>query len=237
MLVVKNLEKSYGKRKIIRDVSFSVKEGEVFSILGPNGAGKTTCFYMIFGIVNPDSGKVYLHDRDITDIPIYLRARLGIGYLPQDASIFQGLSTEDNIMGVLENFIENQNERAEKLESLLKEFNLLHIRKSISIALSGGERRRLEIARLLASDPSFVLLDEPFAGVDPVSVNDVIAIIRSLANRGIGVVITDHNVREILKCADRICVVYDGKVLINGDKNEILANETVREVYLGRDFE
>lgn len=236
MLLVKNLKKSYGKRLVIRDVSFEIKKGEVFAILGPNGAGKTTSFYMIFGIVKPDSGKIELDGEDITNFPMYVKTRMGIGYLPQEASIFQGLTTEENILAVLENFIKNKTERFEKLESLLNEFNLLHIRKSLSISLSGGERRRLEIARLLASDPSFVLLDEPFAGVDPVSVSGVIDIIRGLANRGIGVVITDHNAREILKSADKISVIYDGTVLVSGTKEDVLKNETVKEVYLGKDF-
>lgn len=229
--------KSYGSRQVIRDVSFSVQRGEIFAILGPNGAGKTTSFYMIFGIVKPNSGTIFLDGHDITDLPMYLRAKIGIGYLPQEASIFQGLTAEENIMAVLENFLENQEEREQKLDELIKDFNLSHVRKSKSIALSGGERRRLEIARLLASDPDFVLLDEPFAGVDPVSVSGVIDIIKSLAKRGIGVIITDHNAREIFKSADRICIIYDGKVLIDGKKDDILQNETVRNVYLGSDFE
>jgi len=236
MLIVKNLQKSYGKRMIIKDVSFEIKKGEVFAILGPNGAGKTTSFYMIFGIVKPDSGTITLDGHDITNIPMHLRAKIGIGYLPQEASIFQGLSVEDNILCVLENFVENENERIEKLNLLISDFNLEKVRKSISISLSGGERRRLEIARLLASDPSYILLDEPFAGVDPVSVGEVIEIIRNLANRNIGVVITDHNAREIMKSSDKICVIYDGSVLINGTKEEVMANKIVREVYLGSDF-
>lgn len=236
MLEAKNLVKSYGKRKIIRDVSFSVKKGEIFAILGPNGAGKTTCFYMIFGIVRPDSGKIILDGHDITQIPMHLKAKLGIGYLPQEASIFQGLSTEDNIMAVLENFVAGKDEQIKRLDELLDEFKLQHVRKSMSIALSGGERRRLEVARLLASNPDYVLLDEPFAGVDPVSVNGVIEITKTLSAKGIGVIITDHNVREILKCADRICVVYDGTVLVNGTKDDVLNNKIVREVYLGQDF-
>ncbi len=236
MLEVRNLTKSYNGRRVIRDVSFSVKKGEIFGILGPNGAGKTTSFYMIFGIVKPDGGQVLLNGHDITNLPMYLRAKIGIGYLPQEASIFQGLTTEENILAVLENFVSNQSERMAKLDSLIADFNLEHIRKSKSVALSGGERRRLEIARLLASDPNFVLLDEPFAGVDPVSVYDVIEIIHSLARRGIGVIITDHNAREILKSSDKICVIYEGKVLVNGTKDDVLKNETVQRVYLGEDF-
>lgn len=236
MLIAKNLKKSYGKRLVIRDVSFEIKRGEVFGILGPNGAGKTTSFYMIFGIVKPDGGTIELDGVDITNLPMYVKARIGIGYLPQEASIFQGLTTEENIMAVIENFIDEEEKRQEKLEELLTEFKLHHVRKSLSVALSGGERRRLEIARLLASDPSFVLLDEPFAGVDPVSVSGVIAIIRGLAKKGIGVVITDHNAREILKSADKIAVIYDGQVLISGTKDDILKNQTVTDVYLGKDF-
>lgn len=236
MLSVHNLVKSYGKKRVIKDVSFSINKGEIFGILGPNGAGKTTSFYMIFGIVNPDSGTIDIDGHDITNIPMHIKSKIGIGYLPQDMSIFQGLTTKENIVAVLENFCSTKDEINEKLAKLLDEFSLNHVADSLSMSLSGGERRRLEIARLLASSPSFVLLDEPFAGVDPVSVIDIINIIKDLAKRDIGVIITDHNAREILNCCDKICVIYDGKVLVNGTKSDVLQNETVKTVYLGTDF-
>jgi len=236
MLVVKNLKKSYGKREIIKDVSFEVKKGQIFSILGPNGAGKTTCFYMIFGIVNPNSGKIFLNEHDITNVPIYMKSSLGIGYLPQESSIFQGLTTEENIIAVLENFVKNKDERMAKLNELINDFHLSHVRDSMSMSLSGGEKRRLEIARLLASDPDFILLDEPFAGVDPVSTKDIIDIIKSLAAKNIGIIITDHNVREIMQCTDEMCIIYEGKILVQGQKEEILANDMVKKIYLGSDF-
>ncbi|QED23604.1 LPS export ABC transporter ATP-binding protein [Candidatus Deianiraea vastatrix] len=236
MLIATNLKKSYGNRIVIKDVSFQIQRGEVFGILGPNGAGKTTSFYMIFGIVKPDSGKITLDGHDITNIPMHMKSRIGIGYLPQEASIFQTLTTKENILCVLENFYHNKDERMTRLDQLIYDFELQKVANSPSIALSGGERRRLEIARLLASDPSFVLLDEPFAGVDPVSVNGVINIIKDLAKRNIGVVITDHNAREILKSSDKISVIYDGKVLVHGTKDDILQNQTVKDVYLGKDF-
>jgi lipopolysaccharide export system ATP-binding protein len=237
MLIAKNLQKYYGKRLVIKDVNFEIKRGEIFGILGPNGAGKTTSFYMIFGIVKPDKGKITIDGVDITELPMHIKAKIGIGYLPQESSIFQGLTTEENILCVVENYIQDKTQQQGRLNELLDEFNLQKVRKSPSVALSGGEKRRLEIARLLASNPSFVLLDEPFAGVDPVSVSSVIEIIKNLANKGIGVVITDHNAREILKAADKIAVIYDGTVLVNGTKEEVLKNQTVRDVYLGRDFE
>ena len=235
-LYVEGLFKSYNKREIIKGVDFKVSSGESVAILGPNGAGKTTCFYMIVGIVKPDAGTINLDEHDISTIPIYMRAKLGISYLPQEPSIFRGLTTEQNIMAVLEMIEPSKEARLEKLESLLNEFKISHLRKSLSISLSGGERRRLEIARCLATNPNFILLDEPFAGVDPVSVKDVISIIAELKERNIGVLITDHNVRETLKITDRAYIIYNGKVLVEGNAKKIIANKDARKYYLGEDF-
>jgi lipopolysaccharide export system ATP-binding protein len=235
-LLAKNISKSYGDKLVIRDISIEIKQGEVVGLLGPNGAGKTTTFYMIVGLVKADKGNIFLNQSDITNLAIHQRASLGIGYLPQEASIFRGMNVEENIMAVLEIVERNKNKRKEKLEELLEEFSITHIRKSHAMALSGGERRRTEIARALATDPSFILLDEPFAGVDPIAVNDIRAMVSHLANRGIGVLITDHNVRETLSIVDRAYIVYDGKILFSGNRQEIIDNQDVRKVYLGENF-
>lgn len=236
LLIIDNISKSYGKKTVIRNVSLQIKEGEVVGLLGPNGAGKTTCFYMIVGLVGSDEGKIIMENVDITKMPMYQRAELGISYLPQESSIFTGLNVEDNIMAALEVIEDNKDNRVKKLQNLLEEFNISHIRKSSAMALSGGERRRVEIARTLASNPDFILLDEPFAGVDPIAVNDIRRMIKYLKNRGIGVLITDHNVRETLSIVDRAYIVYDGKILVSGTSEEILNNQDVRRVYLGTDF-
>lgn len=235
-LYAKNVSKSYGNKLVIRDISIEIKQGEVVGLLGPNGAGKTTTFYMIVGLVGADNGNIFLDQIDITNLAIHQRAKLGIGYLPQEASIFRGMNVEENIMAVLQIVEPNKNKQQEKLEKLLEEFSITHIRKSHALALSGGERRRTEIARALATDPAFILLDEPFAGVDPIAVNDIRAMVSHLANRGIGVLITDHNVRETLSIVDRAYIVYDGKILFSGNREEIIDNEDVRKVYLGENF-
>lgn len=235
-LQIKNLGKSYGAKTVIRDVSLGIKQGEVVGLLGPNGAGKTTCFYMIVGLVDVGLGNIFIDEIDITHLPIYQRARLGISYLPQEASIFRGMNVEENILAVLEISQANEVKRKEMLEQLLEEFSITHIRKSSALALSGGERRRVEIARALATNPSFILLDEPFAGVDPIAVNDIRQMVMHLKDRGIGVLITDHNVRETLSIVDRGYIIYDGKVLTSGTKEEIVENKDVRRVYLGDDF-
>ncbi len=236
ILSAKNLSKSYGKKTVIRDISLEIKQGEVVGLLGPNGAGKTTCFYMIVGLVDPSSGNIFINQLDITAMPMYQRARLGISYLPQEASIFRGMNVEDNIYSILEIAESNEDKRKERLEELLEEFSITHIRKSHALALSGGERRRVEIARALATNPSFILLDEPFAGVDPIAVNDIRQMVMHLKDRGIGVLITDHNVRETLSIVDRAYIVYDGMVLTSGSKDEIIGHGEVRKVYLGEDF-
>ena len=236
ILLAKNISKSYGDKFVIRDISIEIKQGEVVGLLGPNGAGKTTTFYMIVGLVKADKGNIFINEADITNLAIHQRARLGIGYLPQEASIFRGMNVEENIMAVLEIVEPNKNKRKEKLEELLEEFSITHIRKSHALALSGGERRRTEIARALATDPSFILLDEPFAGVDPIAVNDIRAMVSHLKDRGIGVLITDHNVRETLSIVDRAYIVYDGKILFSGNRQEIIDNQDVRKVYLGENF-
>ncbi|MFG1379287.1 LPS export ABC transporter ATP-binding protein [Xanthobacter autotrophicus] len=230
------IAKSYGGRQVVRDVSLNVRRGEAVGLLGPNGAGKTTCFYMVTGLVKADRGRIELDGHDITPMPMYRRARLGVGYLPQEASIFRGLSVEDNIMGVLEVTEPNRARRREETEALLEEFKITHVRKSPSIALSGGERRRLEIARALASQPSFMLLDEPFAGIDPIAVGDIQALVRHLTSRGIGVLITDHNVRETLGLIDRAYIIHSGSVLMEGDPESIVSSPEVRRLYLGEEF-
>lgn len=235
-LTVHEVEKSYRSRKVVRGVSLAVGRGEAVGLLGPNGAGKTTVFYMITGLVPADAGAIYIDGREATRLPMYRRARLGIGYLPQEASIFRGLTVEQNIMSVLELVEPNRKKRREKLDSLLEEFNISRLRKSPSIALSGGERRRCEIARALASGPSYMLLDEPFAGIDPIAVGDIQELVRHLTQRGIGVLITDHNVRETLSLIDRAYIIYDGQVLTQGHPEEIIKNEDVRRVYLGDMF-
>ena len=231
-----DVKKTYGKRMVVKGVSVAVGRGESVVILGPNGAGKTTVFYMITGLVPADHGDIYIDGRKVTRLPMYRRARLGIGYLPQEASIFRGLTVEQNIMAVLELVEPNKKKRREKLDSLLEEFRITRLRKSPSIALSGGERRRCEIARALASGPSFMLLDEPFAGIDPIAVGDIQELVRHLTQRGIGVLITDHNVRETLSLIHRAYIIFDGQVLTQGKPEEIIANEDVRRVYLGDMF-
>ncbi len=235
-LEVHHLGKSYGGRQVVADVSLNVHNGEAVGLLGPNGAGKTTVFYMITGLVRPDKGSIGLDGHDVTGLPMYRRARLGIGYLPQEASIFRGLSVEDNILAVLEITESDRDARARELESLLEEFDIKRLRKSPSIALSGGERRRCEIARALAGHPSFMLLDEPFAGIDPIAVGDIQDLVRHLKGRGIGVLITDHNVRETLGLIDRAYIIHSGHVLTEGSPDEIVANPDVRRLYLGEDF-
>jgi len=235
-LAIHGVEKSFGTRKIVHGVSLYVRRGEAVGILGPNGAGKTTCFYMITGLIKPDRGRVELDGHDVTQLPMYQRARLGIGYLPQEASIFRGLSVEDNIRAVLEVVEPDKRKREHELDSLLEEFNVTRLRKSPSIALSGGERRRVEIARALASRPSYMLLDEPFAGIDPIAVGDIQQLVRHLTQRGIGVLITDHNVRETLGLTDRAYIVYAGEVLTEGSPDEIVNDPDVRRLYLGEEF-
>lgn len=237
MLKAENLKKTYKAKSVINDISLSVKHGEIVGLLGPNGAGKTTCFYLILGLVNQNSGKVSIDGDDLTRLPIHGRARKGVGYLPQDPSIFKNLNVEENILAV----IETQKsilpkERIDLLENLLVEFNIVHIRKSLGITLSGGERRRVEIARALASNPKFILLDEPFAGVDPISVNDIKKVINQLKNRGIGILITDHNVRETLDICERAYIIGEGRVIAEGTSNDILNNKKVKEIYLGENF-
>ncbi len=235
-LTAHHIQKSYKRRMVVKGVSLAVGRGESVGLLGPNGAGKTTVFYMITGLVNADAGRITIDGQDVTRLPMYRRARLGIGYLPQEASIFRGLTVEQNIMAVLELVERSSKRRKEKLDSLLEEFRISHLRKSPSIGLSGGERRRCEIARALASGPSFMLLDEPFAGIDPIAVGDIQELVRHLTERGIGVLITDHNVRETLSLIDRAYIIYDGQVLTQGKPEEIIANDDVRRVYLGDMF-
>jgi lipopolysaccharide export system ATP-binding protein len=235
-LSVHHVEKSYRRRKVVRGVSLAVARGESVGLLGPNGAGKTTVFYMITGLVPADSGQIFIDGHDIARLPMYRRARLGIGYLPQEASIFRGLTVEQNIMAVLELVEPSRKKRREQLDKLLEEFSITRLRKAPSIALSGGERRRCEIARALASRPSYMLLDEPFAGIDPIAVRDIQELVRHLTQRGIGVLVTDHNVRETLSLIDRAYIIYDGQVLTEGNPAEIIANEDVRRVYLGDMF-
>jgi lipopolysaccharide export system ATP-binding protein len=236
VLRIDNIFKSYKHKKVINGISFSVGQGEAIGLLGPNGAGKTTCFYMIAGLINVNSGKIFIDEVDITSLPMHQRASLGIGYLPQEASIFRGMNVEDNIMSVLEIVNNNQQERIEMMEKLLDEFSIQHIRKSHALSLSGGERRRVEIARTLATNPLFILLDEPFAGVDPIAINDIRKMITHLKDRGIGVLITDHNVRETLSIVDKGYIVYDGKILASGTKDEIINHQDVKRVYLGESF-
>lgn len=235
-LQVISIAKSYDKRVVLADVSLSVGEGEVVGLLGPNGAGKTTCFYSIMGLVKPDAGRIILEGVDITGLPMYRRAILGLGYLPQETSIFRGMTVEQNILAVLELAEPDKAARVEKLETLLGEFGLTRLRSSPAMALSGGERRRCEIARALAASPSIVLLDEPFAGIDPLSIADIRDLVKDLKTRGIGVLITDHNVRETLEIVDRACIIYDGKVLFAGRPDELVANADVRRLYLGESF-
>jgi lipopolysaccharide export system ATP-binding protein len=235
-LQVRNLRISYKSRPVIRDFSLDLHHGEVVGLLGPNGSGKTTCFYSIAGLVIAQSGQVFIDGTDITGLPMYLRARMGIGYLPQEVSIFRGLSVEDNILTVLEVAQPDRHKRHERLDELLTEFSINHLRKAPSIALSGGERRRVEIARCLAANPKFLLLDEPFAGIDPIAVGEIRHLVTDLKSRGIGVLITDHNVHETLKIVDRAYILHDGVVLKSGTAQEVIGDETVRRVYLGKNF-
>lgn len=235
-LITKNLSKSYGKRPILLGVNIEVHRGESVGLLGPNGAGKTTCFGIISGLISADGGHIYLDGKDITFMPMYKRARLGIGYLPQEASIFRGLNVEDNIRAVLEIVEADKDVREDRLNMLLDEFQITHLRYSPSLALSGGERRRVEIARSLAARPSFLLLDEPLAGIDPIAMQDLREMIAHLKEKNIGILITDHNVRETLDIVDRAYILYGGKVLCHGDKEKIISDENVRRVYLGERF-
>lgn len=235
-LNVTHIGKRYGGRPVVRDVSLNVRRGEAVGLLGPNGAGKTTCFYMITGLIQPDIGEIHLEGQDITRLPMYRRARLGIGYLPQEASIFRGLTVEQNIMSVLEIAETDPSVRSAMLEELLAEFSITHLRLATGITLSGGERRRVEIARALASKPYFILLDEPLAGIDPIAVDEVRKLVKHLKDRGIGVLITDHNVRETLDIIDRAYIMHDGEVLTEGTPAEIVSNVDVRRVYLGERF-
>jgi lipopolysaccharide export system ATP-binding protein len=235
-LTVRSVVKSFKKRTVVRGVSLDVARGEAVGLLGPNGAGKTTVFYMITGLIPADEGSIRIDGRDVTKLPMYRRARLGIGYLPQEASIFRGLTVEENILAVLEMVEPDKRERQRQLDALLEEFRITRLRKSPSMRLSGGERRRVEIARALATRPSFMLLDEPFAGIDPIAVNDIRALVRHLTERGIGVLITDHNVRETLELVSRAYIIHDGMVLTHGTAHEIINNEDVRRVYLGDQF-
>ncbi|ALG88923.1 MAG: LPS export ABC transporter ATP-binding protein [Confluentimicrobium sp.] len=235
-LKVVHLRKSYRRRPVIRDVSLELGRGEVVALLGPNGSGKTTCFYNIAGLITPEGGSVMIDGRDVTGLPMYRRAKLGIGYLPQEVSIFRGLSVEDNILAILEIAEKDPHKRRERLEELLSEFSISHLRRASALSLSGGERRRVEIARCLAANPKYLLLDEPFAGVDPIAVGEIRGLVSDLKTRGIGVLITDHNVRETLEIVDRAYILHDGTVLMSGTTQEVVQDENVRRVYLGQNF-
>ena len=236
-LYTENIFKSYKGKKVVQDVSIELKQGEIVGLLGPNGAGKTTSFYMIVGLVRPDSGKVFLNNVEITHLPMYKRAQMGLGYLPQEISVFRKLSVEDNIMAILEMTSKSTVERKQRLEELLEEFNLNEFRKTLGNRLSGGEKRSTEIARALATDPQFVLLDEPFAGVDPIAVEDIQGIVSTLKKKNIGILITDHNVQETLSITDRAYLLFEGSILKSGTAEELANDEQVRRVYLGRNFE
>ena len=235
-LLISHLRKSYRKKVVIRDFSMELRRGEVVGLLGPNGSGKTTTFYAIAGLVTPEGGHVHVDGADVTMLPMYRRAQIGIGYLPQEMSIFRGLNVEDNISAILDIVEPDRHKRRERLEELLSEFSIEHLRRAPALALSGGERRRVEIARALAADPNYLLLDEPFAGVDPISVSDIRTLVADLKTRGIGVLITDHNVRETLDIVDRAYILHDGKVLMSGTPEEVVSNDNVRRVYLGENF-
>ena len=235
-LYTENIQKTYRGRAVVNGVSVEVNQGEIVGLLGPNGAGKTTSFYMIVGLVRPDEGKVFLDNTEITKFPMYKRAQMGIGYLPQEVSVFRKLSVEDNILAILEMTDLNKVQRKEKLEQLLEEFHLTHVRKNLGNRLSGGEKRRTEIARALATDPKFVLLDEPFAGVDPIAVEDIKSIVSELKKRNIGILITDHNVQETLSITDRAYLLFEGSILKSGTAEELASDEQVRKVYLGQNF-
>ena len=235
-LQITNLRKSYRKKVVVRDFSMELNRGEVVALLGPNGSGKTTTFYSVAGLVTPEGGTVVVDGHDVTTLPMYRRAQLGIGYLAQEMSIFRGLNVEDNIGAILDISVPSRQKRRERLEELLSDFSIEHLRRAPALALSGGERRRVEIARCLAADPKYLLLDEPFAGVDPISVGDIRNLVSDLKKRGIGVLITDHNVRETLEIVDRAYILHDGKVLMSGTPNDVVENENVRRVYLGDNF-
>ena len=235
-LRVSNLRKSYRKRTVIRDLSMTLARGEVVALLGPNGCGKSTCFYSIAGLVTPEGGQVTIDGRDVTTLPMYRRAKLGIGYLPQEMSVFRGMSVEDNIGAILEISEPDRAIRRKRLDELLSEFSIEHLRRASALALSGGERRRVEIARCLAADPKYVLLDEPFAGVDPIAVGEIRTLVSDLKTRGIGVLITDHNVRETLEIVDRAYIMHSGTILMSGTAEEVVADEKVKQVYLGQNF-
>lgn len=236
MLVAENLGKAYAKKPVVRNISLKLKKGEIVGLLGPNGAGKTTCFYMLTGLIRHDYGKISINGQDVSNMPMYRRARLGLGYLPQEASVFRGLTVEENIMAILEISVPESERRQAMLEELLGEFSLTHLRGAQAIALSGGERRRCEIARALASRPSYILLDEPLAGIDPVAIDDVRKLVLQMRERGIGILITDHNVREALDIIDRAYIIYNGTVLAEGKPEEIVKNADVKRVYLGERF-
>ena len=235
-LEISHLRKSYRKKLVIRDFSMKLDRGEVVALLGPNGSGKTTTFYSIAGLVTPEAGTVVVDGTDVTTLPMYRRAKMGIGYLPQEISIFRGLNVQDNILAILDITIKNRHKRRERLEELLGEFSIEHLRRAPALALSGGERRRVEIARSLAANPKYLLLDEPFAGVDPISVGDIRSLVADLKKRGIGVLITDHNVRETLEIVDRAYILHDGQVLMSGTPQDVVQNDNVRRVYLGENF-
>lgn len=237
ILRAENIVKKYGKRTVVKGVSFNVKQGEIVGLLGPNGAGKTTSFYQVVGLVQPNSGKIFLDDKDITKLPMYKRAQMGIGYLPQEVSVFRKLSVEDNISAILEMMDLTKTEQKSRLEELIEEFSLGHVRKNLGHNLSGGEKRRTEIARSLASNPNFILLDEPFAGVDPIAVEDIQSIVSKLKEKNIGILITDHNVQETLSITDRAYLLFEGNILKAGTAEELAADEQVRRVYLGQNFE
>lgn len=236
ILTIKDIAKNYGKKAVIKNISLKIEQGEVVGLLGPNGAGKTTCFYIIVGLIAIDTGNIFLDDIDITNMAMHERSKLGIGYLPQESSIFRKMNVEDNIMSILEINEKDKKKRKNRLEELLEEFSIAHIRKSHALSLSGGERRRVEIARSLATNPDFILLDEPFAGVDPIAVKDIMNMVKQLKNRNIGVLITDHNVQETLKIVDKAYIVYDGNILKSGSKKEIINDKEVKRVYLGDNF-
>ena len=235
-LIVNKISKTYGNKKVVRDISLSIKRGEIVGLLGPNGAGKTTTFYMIVGLVKPDTGSILLDKTDLTRAPIYLRGAKGIGYLPQEPSIFRGMNVEDNLLSIIEVVEKNKNKHQIILQGLLNEFNINHVKKSKSLVLSGGERRRLEIARTLAAKPKFLLLDEPLTGIDPVSIEEIKTIIKSLTKKNIGVLITDHNVRETLKIIDKVYIVNEGEIYFEGSPDEAVKNENIKKFYLGSDF-
>ena len=235
-LIVNKISKTYGNKKVVRDISLSIKRGEIVGLLGPNGAGKTTTFYMIVGLVKPDTGSILLDKTNLTRAPIYLRGAKGIGYLPQEPSIFRGMNVEDNLLSIIEVVEKDKNKHQIILQGLLNEFNISHVRKSKSLVLSGGERRRLEIARTLAAKPKFLLLDEPLTGIDPVSIEEIKTIIKSLTKKNIGVLITDHNVRETLKIIDKVYIVNEGSIYFEGSPDEAVRNENIKKFYLGSDF-